>query len=146
MAHDRCVRGRPPAQGHRPRGYSTPVPSEAGILGTWVNEHHLSRRAPVSLRTLQDTDKHEKLTFLGPVLKKAQVTVEGLGAFGIIPGLHNGAAVYTSPKKVNVKVEGEIGIPFGVRHDQGYEFPLTFDMILNFVAREVLPALEPFVG
>jgi hypothetical protein len=105
-------------------------------------EHH----SLAVLATLQNADKHEKLTFLGPVLKKVQVEVEGVGTFGIVPGLYSGASVFTSPYKVNVKAEGEIGIPFGVRRDQGYEYPLTFDMILNFTANEVLPALEPFTG
>ncbi|MGB9112033.1 MAG: hypothetical protein WCF24_04820 [Acidimicrobiales bacterium] len=97
------------------------------------------------LRTLQDVDKHSQLTFLGPVLNKTEVTVEGYGTFGIVPGYHDGSLIHDSPNKVNVHVEGEVGIPFGVRRDEGWEYPMTFQMILRFVSDEVFPALEPML-
>jgi hypothetical protein len=42
-------------------------------------------------------------------------------------------------------VEGEINIPFGIRRDEGWEYPMTFQMILRFVSHEVFPALEPML-
>jgi len=102
-------------------------------------EHH----ALAILRTLQDNDKHRQLNFLGAVLKNTVLTIEGFDPVDIAPEYHHGALVCASPKKMDVQAEGEIAIPFGVGADEGYEYPSTFDMILTFVAHEVLPVLEP---
>jgi hypothetical protein len=110
---------------------------QARQAGVRAEDHTLA-----ILATLQNADRHSRLTFLGPVLKHTMLFVEGFDPIGIVPGYHHGALVHASPQKVDVKAEGAIGIPFGVRRDEGYEYPLTFDMVLNFVANEVLPPLE----
>jgi hypothetical protein len=96
------------------------------------------------LTNLQNADKHRQLTFLGPVLKQTLVSLEGQ-QMGVVPGYHNGAEVHYSPYPVDVEVEGVVAIPFGLTRQEGYEYPLMFDLILDFVANEVLPALEPLV-
>jgi hypothetical protein len=72
---------------------------QARQVGIAAQHHSLA-----VLATLQNADKHEKLTFIGPVLNKTLVTVEGVVTYGIVPGLHNGAIIFTHPTQVNAKM------------------------------------------
>lgn len=97
------------------------------------------------LSRLQNADKHRQLLFTEPCLFQTMVYPNGVQPFGYTPGLKNGAVIYEHPTKVDVKAEGEVRIPLGIGDGFGYQYPLVFDMILDTVANEVLPGLNPFL-
>jgi len=95
------------------------------------------------LYELQNADKHCQLVFDRPTLKRTVIKVDGEVVDCATPGLHDGTVIAVTETRVSVEAEGEVVVPFGVTGDLGYEYPITFDKILDFVVREVLPALEP---
>jgi hypothetical protein len=97
------------------------------------------------LRALQDADKHRKLIFLRPSVKKARLFIEGVEEAGIVPGLQSGTVFAETLPEVNVQLDGLVSIPFGVANDVGYEYPIMFNLIFEAVADKILPALEPLV-
>jgi hypothetical protein len=97
------------------------------------------------LKTLQNADKHRQLIFSKPTLKRARIFLDGIEMAGAAPSLKDGAVVAVMDHKVDVQVDGVVAIPFGIGNNLGYEFPLVFNMILDSVANDVLPALEPLL-
>jgi hypothetical protein len=97
------------------------------------------------LQSLQNADKHRQLVFHRPGLKHAVVRVPGAQDLCIVPSLYDGARIFAMDCKMDVELEGVISVPFSVGDGVGYEYPLMFNLLLDFIANEVLPALEPFV-
>lgn len=94
------------------------------------------------LSTLQNADKHRELVFSRPGIKQVVVSVPNHLDLYIVGSLYDGAVFLAQQESMDVKVEGTFTIPFGIGQQVRYEYPLMFDMILDFVARDVLPALE----
>jgi hypothetical protein len=96
------------------------------------------------LSTLQNADKHRQLVYRRPGLKQTVITSDG--AVGcIVPALYDGAKFLVSDHQVDVQAEGVFSVPFGIGGDVGYEYPITFNKVLDLIARDVLPGLEQFL-
>lgn len=97
------------------------------------------------LRRLQDADKHRELLYASPTLFETTLHVNNEQLVGIVPGLKDGAKVFAFPHQVDVQVEGVVRVPIGIGDNFGYAYPLVFDTILDNIANNVLPGLEPFL-
>lgn len=106
---------------------------------------HIEHYTLAVLSALQNADKHQSLLFSTPAVTKARVFVDGIEEGGIVPGVKDGAIPVVTDHQVQVKLNGIVTVPFGIRVDVGYEYPLVFDMILDTVAQQILPQLEPLL-
>jgi hypothetical protein len=117
---------------------------------TWLQPHasalrHSGKPADhylAILQALQNADKHRELVVLTTGVAKSEVRIEGVTNW-IVPVLPDGAPLFDSPHKVNVELEGTLSIAFGIRSKGPREFPRIFHTILDAIAFEVLPTLEP---
>jgi hypothetical protein len=116
-------------------------------LQPFESARHFSARAQdqalAVLSMLQNADKHRNLVGIFTALTRAQIEADG-DCYGLVPGLKDGAEIYSAPAQVNVKIEGSAQIGVG-RPNEVREFDRLCDMILDVVAIEVLPRLEPFL-
>lgn len=96
------------------------------------------------LAVLQDTDKHQQVVVAPEALRKIALTVDGETIY-LVPGMHNGELLHFSKEQTDVQIVGSLHVGIGQRREVLREFPFFFDQMLNAVARDVLPALEPFL-
>lgn len=96
------------------------------------------------LAALQNADKHWRLIFSKPTLKRARIFREGVEVPGLTAAVQDGTPFLFTEEKMDVKVDGFISIPFGIGNNLGYEFPLMFNMIFES-AREIIPTLERLI-
>jgi hypothetical protein len=134
----RCVRGVPSnavAVITRSQPYY-----QARLKGEDATHHTLA-----VLNSLQNADKHRKLIFSRPALKHVAVLMDGVEVDWAAPAVYDGTVVVHSPTQVDVEVKGTAVVPFGIGGQWGYEYPLMFEMILDFVRDQVLPTLEALI-
>lgn len=59
--------------------------------------------------------------------------------------MEDGTVIHMSSTKVKVQVEGARSASVGERLPKTYALPTAFDGWMEFVARDVLPSLEPLL-
>jgi len=96
-------------------------------------EHHVL----AILHELQNADKHCQLALIPNGLHRCQ--------HGFTPVMQDGAPVHVSDTKVKVEVEGTLTVAIGKTTKALRELPTVFDMILDSIANDVLPPLEPLL-
>jgi hypothetical protein len=128
-------------------GLPTDCVTELRALQPFETAQHFKARAQdqalAVLSVLQNADKHRNLVGVFTALTKIQIEAEG-DCYGLVPGLKDGAEVHAAPTQVDVKVEGSAQIGVG-RPDEVRDFDRLCETILDFIAAEVLPRLEPFL-
>jgi len=98
------------------------------------------------LRVLHDADEHKELFVADRLLTQVDVIVNGQIHRSLPSAAKDSTVIYASPSKVEVKVIGAHGVGLGVgaegRDEWRWPLPRTFNIILNHIAEEVLPALK----
>lgn len=125
--------------------------AELRALQPYETARHFKRsptdQALAVLSVLQNADKHRNLVGVFTALTHIQIDADG-NCYCLVPaltpGLKDGAKLYSSPTQMDVKVEGSAQVGVG-RGDEVRDFDLLCETILDFVACEALPRLEPFL-
>lgn len=145
-------RGKP-LNGHAPglwKRYTKGVPKPARAVlkrlqPYWRAVEHgkpAEHQVLAILHSLQNADKHCQPVLIPDGLRQCEVIVNGQVDECITPVVKNGTPVYISETKVQVEVEGALTVSIGKGMDGLYPFPGGFEMMLDFIANEVLPPLE----
>lgn len=132
----------------RTRGLPADCIAELRALQPYETARHFNASAQdqalAVLSMLQNADKHRNLVGVFTGLTRAQIETDGWWTCVIEPGFKDGAEMYAAPTQVDVKVEGAAQIGVG-RPDEIRDFDQLCETILDCIAMDVLPRLEPFL-